>query len=143
MKKRFSCPGMRRYPAAVADFMEVEPDRYSPSEPPVECKLSAAVIVSGRHVVGARCDNKTLMVGSPCAPSVRNEDGAGAIAGLQPVCNRKKYVHRHRRQKKRSIVSQVSERYYSQKGYEDQRRIFISTRKHRTQKTTCHASICG
>ena len=53
VKKRLSCPGMRRYPAAVADFMEVEPDRYSPGEPPVECQLSAAIILSGRHLVGA------------------------------------------------------------------------------------------
>ena len=133
VKKRLSCPGTRRYPAAVADFMEAEPDRYSPSEPPVECQLSAAVIVSGRHLAGARCKNKTLMVGSPCAPSVRNADGAGSIAGLQPVCNRKKYVHRLKayvqRRKKKLPVSQRFEHCYSDQARNDQRQFLLSTRK--------------
>ena len=71
---------MRRYPAAVADFVAVEPDRYSPSEPPVECQLSAAIIVSGRHLLRANCGNEKLMVSSPSV--ARNEQGARSIAAV-------------------------------------------------------------
>ena len=79
-KKRLSRQGLAWYPPSIADFMAFEPDRYSPGEPPVECPMSAAMIVSGRHLVGARCGNKKLMVGNPSV--ARNEQGAGSIAAV-------------------------------------------------------------
>ena len=58
--RRLSTRTLAKFPSSVAEFMTAHPSRYSTEAPPVECPLSSAVLMSGRHLVAARATNKKL-----------------------------------------------------------------------------------
>ena len=112
MEKRLSRQGMAWYPPSIADFMAFEPDRYSPGEPPVECPISATMIVGGRHLVGARCGNKKLMVSCPSV--ARNEQCARSIAAVDIYERVKRKPVYGRKSKPKTLKKPASASIYSQ-----------------------------